>query len=163
MTPDVPLRIGVVGASAADPDLAALASRLGAALARAGAVVVCGGLGGVMAAAARGAREAGGQVLGLLPGDDTGAGNPWLTLPLTTGMGEGRNVLVVRFSEALVAVGGSWGTLSEIALAQRMGRPVALLALPAAGTLGLPVYPDPEDAAGWALEQALARRESPHG
>ncbi|OIJ65268.1 TIGR00725 family protein [Streptomyces mangrovisoli] len=113
---------GHAGASERD-----LARRVGALLARRGAVVVCGGLGGVMAACAEGATSAGGTVLGLLPGDDRGAGDPHLTVVVATGLGELRNGLLVTTCDALVAIGGGWGTLSEVALALRAGKPVAVL------------------------------------
>lgn len=95
--------------------------------------MVTGGLGGVMEASARGAAGAGGLVVGLLPGRDRAAGNPYLTVALPTGLGELRNGLIVRASDALICVGGSWGTLSEIALAVRTGVPVVML-----GGWGLP-------------------------
>jgi uncharacterized protein (TIGR00725 family) len=95
----------------------AQAEEAGAAIAAAGATLVCGGLGGVMEAACRGACEAGGTTLGILPGDDRADANPWVTVAVATGMGELRNGLVVRASDALIAVGGAYGTLSEIALA----------------------------------------------
>ncbi|HEY8339948.1 MAG TPA: TIGR00725 family protein [Egibacteraceae bacterium] len=116
--------IAVIGASRADAALEAAAEAVGAGVARGGAVLVCGGLGGVMAAACRGAKDAGGTTVGLLPGEDRRAGNPWLDVAIPTGLGEGRNLLVVRSADALIAVGGGWGTLSEIALACRTGRPV---------------------------------------
>jgi uncharacterized protein (TIGR00725 family) len=103
------------------------AASIGAGLARAGLAVVTGGLDGVMAAASRGAREAGGLVLGILPGPDADAANEWVDVAVPTAMGEGRNVLVVRTAAVVVAVGGSWGTLAEIALALRLGRPVVSL------------------------------------
>jgi uncharacterized protein (TIGR00725 family) len=102
-----------------------VAEEVGRLLAEAGAVVVTGGLGGVMEAASKGAREAGGTTLGLLPGADRSGANPWLTVAVPTGMGEARNALVARAADGLVAVGGEWGTLSEIALALKAGKPVA--------------------------------------
>jgi hypothetical protein len=159
---DAPLRIGVIGAGDAAPALEALAERVGEAVARAGAVLVSGGRGGVMAAACRGARRVSGITVGLLPGEDAREGNPWLVLPLPTGLGEARNVLVVRASEALVAIGGAWGTLSEIALAGALGRPLIVLAPPAAGDLGLPTESDPEVAVRRALGLARARRDIPY-
>ncbi|HVX22401.1 MAG TPA: TIGR00725 family protein [Acidimicrobiales bacterium] len=122
--------IGVVGPgdTGALPDgqaVEAVAEEVGRRLARAGAVVVCGGLGGVMAAACRGAAGVGGVTVGLLPGDDRSAANEWVGVPVATGLGEGRNVLVVRTSDALVAVGGAYGTLSEVALALKAGKVVA--------------------------------------
>ncbi|MDE3070961.1 MAG: TIGR00725 family protein [Acidobacteriota bacterium] len=122
--------IGPGGAAAAgglDPALRAAAEEVGSLLAGAGATLVCGGLGGVMEAACRGAAEHDGICVGILPGEDRAAGNRHLTVALATGMGELRNALVVRCSDVLIAVGGSWGTLSEVALALRMDRPVVSL------------------------------------
>ena len=102
----------------------ASAEEAGAAIAEAGATLVCGGLGGVMEAACRGARSRGGLTLGLLPGDDREDANGWVVLALPTGLGEARNALIVRAADAVVAIGGGWGTLSEIALALRRGVPV---------------------------------------
>jgi uncharacterized protein (TIGR00725 family) len=119
--------VAVVGAGRADGHVEELAEAVGVAVARAGAVLVCGGLGGVMAAACRGAARAGGTTVGILPGTDRAGANPWLTVALPTGMGELRNGLVVRASDAVVAVGGEYGTLSEIALALKLGRPVVAL------------------------------------
>jgi uncharacterized protein (TIGR00725 family) len=103
------------------------AQRVGELLARAGHQVVTGGLGGVMAAASRGAADAGGSVVALLPGDDVHAANAHAQVVVPTGLGQGRNVLLVRSAQAVVAVGGSWGTLSEVALAMRLRRPVVWL------------------------------------
>ncbi len=100
------------------------AEAVGAALAERGAVLVCGGLGGVMAAACRGAVQAGGTTIGILPGEDRAAANPWLTVALASGLGELRNGLVVRAADAVIAIGGEYGTLSEIALALKAGTPV---------------------------------------
>ena len=109
-----------------DADAAALADAedVGAGIAAAGAVLVCGGLGGVMEAACRGARSRGGLTVGLLPGDDRDDANGWVRLAVPTGLGEMRNALIVRAADAVIAVGGGWGTLSEIALACRAGKPV---------------------------------------
>jgi len=154
-----PLRVSVIGTGSASPEEYAMARAVGAELARAGAVVVCGGLGGVMEGAARGAAEAGGVTVGILPGPDAADANRWVGLPLATGMGEARNALVVRAAEAVVAVGGGWGTLSELALARKMGIPVcALGALPAAG-LDVPELVDPAAAAAWALTKAAEGRK----
>ena len=112
----------MVGPGDATPDETAQAEGVGAALAEAGVTLVCGGLGGVMEAACRGARGAGGLTVGLLPGDDRDTANPWVSVALPTGLGEGRNVLLVRAADAIVAIGGGWGTLSEIALALRAGK-----------------------------------------
>ena len=116
--------VAVVGAGRATPGQEAVAEEVGRRLAARGAVVVCGGLGGVMAAVSRGASEAGGVVLGLLPGPDRSAGNRWLTVAVPTGMGEMRNGLVVRAADVVIAIGGEYGTLSEVALALKGGRRV---------------------------------------
>lgn len=118
------LAIAVIGAGEADEATTSLAEAVGARVANAGALLVTGGLGGVMAAASRGAREAGGTVLGLLPGDSRADANPWVTIVVPTGLGELRNWLVVRAADAVVAIGGEHGTLSELALALKLGRPV---------------------------------------
>ncbi len=118
------LQISVVGAGTADPLLFERARAVGRAVAAAGAVVVCGGLGGVMAGACRGAREAGGHTVGLLPGDDPAAANPWVEIAIPTGLGHARNVLVVQAGEVVLALPGSWGTASEVSLALKVGRPV---------------------------------------
>ena len=119
--------IAVVGPAEPDAETYALAVEAGRLIAERGAVVVCGGLGGVMEAAARGASDAGGSSLGILPGADRAQANRYVTMAVATGLGELRNALVVRCSDAVLAVGGSWGTLSEVALAQRLGRPVVSL------------------------------------
>src|SRR4051812_14239758 len=116
--------IAVVGPGRADAREAALAEEAGAEIAGAGAVLVCGGLGGVMEAACRGARSRGGMTVGLLPGLDRGEANGWVQVAVPTGLGEARNALIVRAADAIVAVGGAWGTLSEIALGLRAGLPV---------------------------------------
>lgn len=100
------------------------AEAVGRGLAARGAVVVCGGLGGAMEAACRGAKEAGGMTVGLLPGLDRRDANPYVDVAVTTGLGEARNALVVRAADALIAVGGGYGTLSEIGLALRTGKRV---------------------------------------
>jgi uncharacterized protein (TIGR00725 family) len=121
------VQIAVIGAGRADDDVRSLAAEVGRRLADAGAVVVCGGLGGVMEAAARGARGAGGDVIGILPGDDPAAANEHVTHVVATGAGEARNLAVVASASAVIAVGGEWGTLAEIAFARRLGRPVVAL------------------------------------
>jgi uncharacterized protein (TIGR00725 family) len=116
--------IGVVGPGEASSQELWLAEEVGAGLATLGAVVVTGGLGGVMEAACRGARSRGGRTLGLLPGEDREAANGWVEIAVATGLGELRNGLIVRACDALVAVGGGHGTLSEVALALKLGRSV---------------------------------------
>jgi uncharacterized protein (TIGR00725 family) len=152
-----PLRIAVCG-SGQDTDGALLeaAEEVGRRLAEIGAVLLCGGLAGVMQASARGAAQAGGLTVGILPGTDADTANPWIRIPLATGMGEGRNVLVVRTADAVIAMGGEWGTLSEVALARKIGVPVVLFRPGVTASLGLPAVATPEEAVARALE--LARR-----
>ena len=140
--------VAVVGpAEAGDAEVAA-AEEVGRLLAEAGVLVVTGGLGGVMAAASRGAAAAGGTVLGLLPGTDRAAANESVTVVVPTGLGQARNALVVRTADALVAVGGSWGTLSEVALARRLGRPVLVVGgWSIKDASGAPVADGPQQAA----------------
>ena len=116
--------VAVIGAGNAGAGDLAVAEELGRELAARGAVVVCGGLGGVMEAVCRGARAAGGPTIGILPGDDRRHANPHVEVVVPTGLGEARNLLVVRTADVVVAVGGEFGTLSEIALALRLGKPV---------------------------------------
>jgi hypothetical protein len=119
-----PVRITVIGRGACGPDLAALARRAGAEVARRQGVLITGGLGGVMEAACRGATETGGFTIGILPGADADDANAAVTVPIPTGMGEARNVINVRAGDAVVALAGGHGTLSEIALALKAGIPV---------------------------------------
>jgi uncharacterized protein (TIGR00725 family) len=116
--------VAVIGPGDATRDETACAEAVGQGLATRRAVVVCGGLGGVMEAVARGAATAGGMVVGILPGTERADANPHLTVALATGMGEMRNALVVRCADVVIAVGGAYGTLSEIGFALRTGVPV---------------------------------------
>ena len=139
-----------------DPDAGADAlgdaDAAGRAIAAAGAALVCGGLGGAMAAACRGAAEAGGLTIGLLPGSDRAAANPWVRVALPTGVGELRNGLIVRAADAVVAIRGGWGTLSEVALARKLGRPV--VGVGPWELEGLELAPDGAAAVARALELA---------
>lgn len=130
--------VAVAGPGRADAELEAQAEHVGHLLAGRGATVVCGGLGGVMEAACRGARRGGGLTVGLLPGTDRAAANPYVDVALPTGMGEARNVLVVRAVDVLIAVGGAYGTLSEIAFALKTGTPVVGLSTWELGKAGRP-------------------------
>jgi hypothetical protein len=116
--------VAVVGAARATSEELALASAVGRLIAEAGAVLVCGGLGGVMDAAAAASEEAGGLSIGILPGEDRLTASRHLTVAVATGMGEARNAIVARTADVLIAVGGEYGTLSEIAFALKMGKPV---------------------------------------
>lgn len=111
------------GREASEQDRA-IAREVGFLLASRGATVVTGGLDGVMAAASEGAREGGGTAVGLLPGSDPTTGNAHLSFAIPTGLGEMRNALLIRSAQAVIAISGSWGTLSEVALAQRTGTPL---------------------------------------
>jgi uncharacterized protein (TIGR00725 family) len=140
------------------------AEEVGRLLARNGATVVCGGLGGVMEAAARGASAEGGTSIGLLPGLSRDDAAPDLTIAIPTGLGEARNVLVVRAADALIAIGGGYGTLSEVALALKVGVPVVGLRTWELSKDGRPVnaFPQVEDPAGAvrvALELARHHRD----
>jgi uncharacterized protein (TIGR00725 family) len=166
------LYVGVAGASQPEPPLLEQAELLGRRLAEAGAIVVCGGGPGVMEAVCRGAQSAGGTTVGLLPGLDRAEGNPYLTISVPTGLGQGRNLLLVRASDAVIAVGGGFGTLSEIALALRTGTPVIGLTtwslhLGSQPVDAFPVADTPEAAAQLALEAARShqagRRHLPRG
>jgi uncharacterized protein (TIGR00725 family) len=122
-----PSYISVVGGGRCGAAEYGLAEELGRLIAQEGATLVCGGLSGVMEAAARGAKGAGGTTIGILPGHDRALANPYLDHVLTTGMGHARNLAVVSSGDAVVAVGGGYGTLSEIGLAAKIGRPVVIL------------------------------------
>ncbi|GIX13220.1 MAG: hypothetical protein KatS3mg118_1179 [Paracoccaceae bacterium] len=118
------LPVGVIGPRNATSEQAATAEALGAALGGLGLVVVCGGRGGVMAAVARGARAAGGLTVGILPGPDWREANPDIALPIATGLGEARNAVIARAAVALISVGHSLGTLTEVGFGLHFGRPV---------------------------------------
>ncbi len=146
--------IAVVGGSTCSPDETVAAAMVGRLLSEAGAVILCGGLGGVMEAVARGARAAvGGVTVGILPGSDPAAANQYIDVPLPTGMGEMRNALIVRAAQAVIAIGGGVGTLSEIALALRIGTPVVGLHDSFEGKVDLPRVKTPAEAVRWALEK----------
>jgi uncharacterized protein (TIGR00725 family) len=119
--------VAVIGASACGAAEEGLAEEVGRLVALQGATLVCGGSGGVMEAAARGAKQAGGTTIGILPGHDRALANPYIDHIVTTGIGHARNLAVVSSGDAVIAVGGSYGTLSEIGLAAKIGRPVVIL------------------------------------
>ncbi|MEA2221773.1 MAG: hypothetical protein QOH83_149 [Solirubrobacteraceae bacterium] len=154
--------IAVVGAGDdVEARLLAAAEAVGAELARRGAVVVTGGLGGVMEAACRGARSAGGTTLGILPGGDRTAANAFVSVAVATGLGELRNGLVVRCADAVVAIAGGYGTLSEIALALKAGKPVVGI-----GTWeidGVRAAADASEAVALALGGAVASEQHRRG
>ena len=119
--------VAVVGSGTAAGDLYELAREVGRLVAERGGVVVCGGLSGVMEAAARGATEAGGTAIGVLPDEDRGRANAYLSYSVATGVGQARNLAVVCSGDVVIAVGGEYGTLSEMGLAKKVGRPVVAL------------------------------------
>jgi uncharacterized protein (TIGR00725 family) len=121
------VQISVIGGSEGDPEILGEAEVVGRGIAEAGAVLVCGGRTGVMEAASRGASDAGGIVIGVLPTTDPKDANPYVTHVIATGIGHARNLAVVASADAVIAIGGEWGTLSEIAFARRLERPVVAL------------------------------------
>ena len=158
-----PPQVAVIGKGSPDEELAAVAEEIGRRLAESGATVVCGGRGGVMEAAARGAAGSGGTVIGILPSADPADANPYCTHVVATAVGQARNLAVVASGDAVIAIGGEWGTLSEIAHARVFGRPVVALrswrvdsAAPIAGDEVIAIADDPEAAVASAL--AAVRR-----
>jgi len=121
---DKKTHIGVIGAGECSPYIYNQASELGHLIGKNGWVLFCGGLGGVMEGAAKGCYQSGGITVGILPGKEKDSANPFITLPIATGLGEGRNLLVVRASDVVVAIAGGYGTLSEIGFALKIGKPV---------------------------------------
>lgn len=153
------VQISVIGAGVGEEEILGDAEEVGRRLAEAGAVLVCGGRTGVMEASSRGASEAGGTVLGVLPTSDPADANPYVTHVIATGIGHARNLAVVGSGDAVIAIGGEWGTLSEIAFARRLERPVfALRSWPlrnrAGGDLGIVEAETAEEAVAAALEAA---------
>jgi uncharacterized protein (TIGR00725 family) len=142
--------VAVCGASEATRSQLEAAREVGKLLADSGAIVINGGLGGVSGAASEGAAGAGGTVVGLLPGTDREGANPHLTIALPTGMGQARNVLIVTAAESVIAIGEGWGTLSEIAIARRLGRSVT--SLDSWSVKGLDSVRTPAEAVKRALE-----------
>lgn len=155
--------IAVIGAGQCDAQTAALAAEVGRRLAQAGAAVVCGGLGGVMKAACRGAKSAGGLTIGILPGTNRKDANRWVDIAIPTGLAEARNIIVVRSAQAVIAVGGEFGTLSEIAFALKLGLPVIGLKtwqLARGGKIKAVIHeaPTPGEAVKWALRASHPRQ-----
>jgi uncharacterized protein (TIGR00725 family) len=152
--------VAVVGPGDATADQAEHAYLVGGGLARAGAVVVCGGGPGVMAAACRGAAEAGGTTVGILPGTDRSDANAWVGVAIATGLGELRNGLIIRAADVVIAVGGAYGTLSEIALALKTGVPV--IGLATWEIEGIEQAASPQEAVDRALARGTARPDPGH-
>jgi uncharacterized protein (TIGR00725 family) len=142
--------IAVIGAGSADEQLLKTAEEVGRLIARRDAILICGGLGGVMEAASKGARSEGGVTVGILPQNHKNEANPYIDVPVATGFGEGRNVIIVRSADAIIAVGGEYGTLSEIAFGLRMGKPV--IGIKTWDIKGLVKAEDAEDAVSKAFK-----------
>jgi len=158
------LYIGVIGERICHEAHRQIAEKVGQLIAESGAVLVCGGMGGVMEAASYGAMNAKGVALGILPGHSRDEGNPYLTFSIITGMGEGRNLILVRSCDALIAIGGGYGTLSEIAFAHKLGIPVVgihtwNLTKEGKGDTRLVEVSGPEEAVEKAFERAQSRRQ----
>jgi hypothetical protein len=148
------IRVGVIGGNHPEPRYLEIAREVGRLIAERGAILVCGGLGGIMAEAARGAREAGGTTIGILPGQRLRDANPFIDIPIATGIGYARNSIVAMNADVLIAVDGEYGTLSEIAFGRIYGKPIVGL-----GTWDIKgVLPAacPEEAVRLALEAAEA-------
>ncbi|HOV87658.1 MAG TPA: TIGR00725 family protein [Syntrophobacteraceae bacterium] len=148
--------LGVIGTGKTAPGLEELALEVGRQIARCGAILVCGGLGGVMEAAARGAKEAGGITLGILPGAGPDDANRYIDIPVATNMGQARNAVIVHTADALIAVDGEYGTLSEMAMALKIGKPVIALE-PRFSVPGLVVVKQPKEAVEEAISFVRAR------
>ncbi len=142
--------VAVCGASEATPSQLDAAREVGRLLARGGAIVVNGGYAGVSGAASEGAADEGGTVIGILSEQDREGANPYLTISLPTGLGQARNLVIVTAADSVIAIGAGWGTLSEIALARRLDRPV--FALDTWEVKGLEVVNTPAEAVQRALE-----------
>ncbi len=149
-----PVYVAVAGAGKASAEIERLAEEVGRLLAGAGAVVVTGGLGGVMDAASRGASQAGGRVIAILPGESREPATVHATAVVATGTGQARNLALAATCDGMIAVGGEWGTLSEIALAGKLGRPVVALA--GWEVRGVEVAADPADAVARLLARLAA-------
>lgn len=160
-----PVQITVIGASEGEGKILDDAEAVGRLIAEAGAVLVCGGMTGVMEAVSRGASEAGGTVIAIVPTTDPADANPHVTHSIATGIGHARNLAVVASGDAVIAIGGSWGTLSEIAFARTLGRGVvALDSWPlrarSEGGLGIEEVADPKTAVARALASAVPGKSS---
>ena len=118
------MNIAVIGGHSCSPDIARIAEEIGKTIARLGATLICGGLGGVMQAACKGAKSCGGKTIGILPGHDKKEANPYVDIPIVTGLGYMRNNLVIKNADVVVAIDGKEGTLSEIAFALQMKKPI---------------------------------------
>jgi uncharacterized protein (TIGR00725 family) len=144
------IQIGVIGAGSSDAETSAKAYKVGKAIADCGAALICGGMGGVMEEACKGAKEAGGVTIGILPTDKRGTGNRELDYEIVTNAGHARNVFIAHSADALIAVSGSYGTLSEISISLKLGKPV--IGLNSWDIPGVIPVDDPELAVAKAME-----------
>jgi uncharacterized protein (TIGR00725 family) len=149
--------LAVVGAGSASPEICELAEAVGKEAALRGWIVLTGGLGGVMKAAAKGAREAGGMTLGILPGGDRSQANPYIHMAVATNMHHGRNAIIAQTADALIAVDGEYGTLSEVALGLKLGKPVVGL-MTQWNVPGLLMARDPKEAIDRVAELVESKR-----
>jgi uncharacterized protein (TIGR00725 family) len=149
--------IAVIGASKCSKKLRDMAAQVGKYIAEHGGIIVCGGMGGIMEGAARGAKEGGGVTIGILPTDDKSDANPYIDFAIPTGFGEARNIIVVRTADVVIALPGKYGTLSEMAFARLFNKPVISVS---AWKLGDDIVQveDPVEAARLALELAARRK-----
>lgn len=150
--------IGVIGAGSCSASVSRLALEVGREIARHNAVLVCGGLGGVMSAAAQGARELGGYSVGILPGPNISEANEFIDFPIATNMSHARNAIIVRTSQVLIAIAGGYGTLSEMALAMKIGKGVVAIK-PQFTVPGVRLASTPQEAVKGALALIEAERE----
>lgn len=154
------MRVSVIGSGDVDGSILQAAERVGEQLGERSHTLVCGGLGGVMAAACAGAKRAGGRTIGILPGTDEATANPYVDEAIVTGLGEARNVLVVMNGSGVIAIDGAYGTLSEIAFALKWGRPVA--GIDTHAIEGVRQVGSAEEAVAY-LERSDPSAESAHG
>ncbi len=151
------IRVGVIGGNNPEPEHLEMARKVGELIAQAGAILVCGGLGGVMAAAAAGAKKAGGLTMGILPGNNPLEANPYIDIPVATGLGYSRNSLVAMNSDVLIAIDGEYGTLSEIAYSHIYGKTV--IGLDTWEVKGVIRASSPEEAVALALSKTRSWKE----
>ncbi|MEN3045573.1 MAG: TIGR00725 family protein [Candidatus Hydrothermales bacterium] len=142
---------GVIGGSTCSEEIYEIAYKIGKNIAKSGNLLICGGLGGVMEAACRGAYEEGGLTIGILPGNSKEEANKWVKLPIVTGMGEARNVIIVKSSDVVIAIDGEYGTLMELALCGKFNKPLVKVKVPWNIDIGIKAD-DPSTAVQIALE-----------
>jgi len=148
--------IGIIGSGSSAQAESRFAYEIGSGIGRSGSILICGGLGGVMNSAAKGAKDAGGTTIGILPGSDRHDANPYIDYPIASGFGEARNLIIIRSSDAVIALPGEWGTLSEYAFALKLDKPI--VATDEWNLKGsAPIRTQPEEAVQLALQMATKR------